>query len=419
MSAVTALLGDAQGKFIPVPPLVMGGSNTKALALDGEANPPLNSLEFIDRSIKNHPQEISIGESTIVMAGAQTMSMAAAASPIQDVGAPATTAPSSAPAGSFAAAMQDIQNHPAMGGPGGFGGPGGAAGPAGMLQPPWMQQPGGVGAPGAFGGGVSPAAGPSTPSMTASNTTTAYLPVWAYNVRTLYLALNQIQLIYRLNEHYSIGVTLTKQGNNYSVTDIAVCSFEPLMVFPVPPSAKNPHVLNFAFSKDKMKSFPPVTLKGLKIGASYADVLNKYGWPKYSYPFVAKQVGVVYAGTPTTIPVPYFTFTRNNGQDSISPQPSMYESTGVAGANEVSFTDGTTEMMDTGFVANCFFVYPEAGLAITVVNMKVVRLQIGNGVTTPPTLGKSSTTLSPDAPSAPFSTPPSTQPAGTSDDTWF
>jgi hypothetical protein len=98
----------------------------------------------------------------------------------------------------------------------------------------------------------------------------------------------------------------------------------------------------------------------------------------------------------------------------------MYESTHVAGANEVSFTDGATEMMHTGFVANCFFVYPEAGLAITVVNMKVVRLQIGNGVTTPPALGKSSTTLSsPATTSAPFSTPPTTQPAGTSDDTWF
>lgn len=204
-----------------------------------------------------------------------------------------------------------------------------------------------------------------------------YLPVWAYTVRTNALNLDQEQLIYRVNDTYSVAVTLTKKNGQFQVTDIVACSFEPLKRFPGKPGQKQT-ALNFS------KKTPPVTSRGVTIGSTFGSVLSHHGWTQYCFAYPGESVSEIKAHSSQAVPVPFYKVTENSGSITVSPEPDVWEnSTTTPGESPVRLTDGKKESIRAGFSRNCVLLYPDAGVIFTIADMTVVRIQIGTGVVAP------------------------------------
>ncbi|HEX2948062.1 MAG TPA: hypothetical protein VHV83_00580 [Armatimonadota bacterium] len=221
-------------------------------------------------------------------------------------------------------------------------------------------------------------------TATSGNSQTVSLPVWAYTVRAGALDLNQQQYIYRINRTYSIGVTFTKKNNEYRVTDIVASSFEPLTKYPNKPGERA-KAFNFG-------NRTPMTSEQVQIGSSFALVLEKYGWPQYCYPYVSKPISEIKGDISKSIPVPFYSVTGSDSGLTVTPQPNIWDTQQtIPGDSPMRFTDGKKEVIRVGFSRNCFVIYPNAGVAFTLADMDVVRIQIGNGVVTPPPPPKPST----------------------------
>jgi hypothetical protein len=317
---VIALLKAPAGRIIPMPPLELRPDNPaseevrKAAAIKyGKMQDPPNTLVFTNNLTK---EEIAIGETTLVAAGAT---------------APLATGGGSAPM-----------------------------------------------SPGPMTGGAPDGEGES-----AAITNFVTMPPWAFIVRAIYLNLDQEQLIYKMNETYSLGITFTKKGADLVVTDIVASSFEPLKRFPPKKQPKQPIQVNYLCAR-LHHAFPVNTAKGLTIGSNYADVLRKQGWAKYSISFVADEIDSKHKGN-VDGPVSFYAFTRNAGSDTMAPTPELWEKPDIVpGDFPVRFTDGVIEVINAGFASSMQLIYPDSGISYTLINFKVIRVQVGNGVVPPP-----------------------------------
>ena len=263
----------------------------------------------------------------------------------------------------------------------------------------------------AAGADMAPTTGPATmpsapqPTMPTMNpggggtdtSDSVTLPTWAYLVRANSLRLDQKQLIFRINKVASIGVTFSKTDTGLVATDIVVASFEPLA------------------DKDTPLQVSPKTLQGIGLGSTYAQVLRKYGWSPYLYPFstqsVTETVGAG-GGDDPPIQATFWTFVRDpNTGDTVTPIQTVYDipdptgTIAMSGTDPVSLTDGKKTMISTGF-SDCYLtLYPTQGVAITCIKNKVVRIQVGQSVVVPPDPPKPPTPPVPTMPSGPTTGP--------------
>lgn len=213
------------------------------------------------------------------------------------------------------------------------------------------------------------------------------LPAWAYGVHSNGLETNQRQYIYRINKTYSIGITFTKRDGDpdYLISDIAICSFEPTGYYQR--SKMRINKLNFVGDSGvkRGKSFPAMTVDGIKIGSSFGDVLKLADWTPFIFPFVSGEVSRIGEGISKDVPVESYAVTVNNGSFTVTPSPDLYQSqTTIPGAHRVRFTNGKDQSINFGYSPDCLLLYPDKKLAITLVDRTVVRIQIGNGIVTPP-----------------------------------
>jgi len=225
--------------------------------------------------------------------------------------------------------------------------------------------------------------GSNTTISTGLDIVPGALPVWAYTIRVARLELNQQELFYRINDTYSLGIVISGEGNEAHVTDAIACSLKPLTTWPSDPkrtfsrtdpyfqdmfyfkyAAKNAQILKSAKSKNDLM-LTAGTSKAIKIGSNVAEVLKAHGWPTYCIPFTTEAAAIV-------------TF------DPKSPQPKV---TGAQGGNSgggsAEFSTGATGTLRASFANNCVLLYPDEGLALTLMNFVVVRIQIGQEMRRP------------------------------------
>jgi len=225
-------------------------------------------------------------------------------------------------------------------------------------------------------GSAGTSTGPATPQAGSTK-----LPLWAYTVQVAKLSLDQQELIYQINDTYSIGVTITGQGAEAKVTDIVACSFEPLKMSPVPPTTKMvPHPLNFKYTKSKvgklrLTQVTPGTSKHITIGSKFDEVLKAHQWPMLFLPFVTASTGKI-----TVDPVTGAVVKDSPEADRV---PDLSTTT-----TSNTVLDAMGAKIPNNFGTNCIMLYPDEKLALTLINFTVVRIQIGDGVRkpTPPRL---------------------------------
>lgn len=205
------------------------------------------------------------------------------------------------------------------------------------------------------------------------NSTDAGLPLWAYMVRVAKLAIDQQELIYRLNDTYSLGITITGQGNEARVTDIIACNLMPLTVWPKEPQrtfdrkdAFFADMFKFKYSAKKNIFITAGTSKRITIGSKLDEVLRNHRWPGYFLPFTTD-------GLATAIFEPKL------------PTPALAKDTNPVGPSGVSakFAMGAAETLDSSFATNCVLLYPDDNLALTLINYTVIRIQIGRELAKP------------------------------------
>ena len=153
---------------------------------------------------------------------------------------------------------------------------------------------------------------PGSPGMANAQSANPGLPIWAYMVRVDKLALDQKQLIYRINNTYSLGITISGDGPEAKVSDIVACSFEPFTMklnnpfnsktkadenMPVQVMAKR---LNFFYPAKKMMLIAG-TSHGVQIGSSLRAVLNAHGWPDGFFPLQAGSFALIPLGKVPTV----------------------------------------------------------------------------------------------------------------------
>jgi|GEM_PF-2529800 len=207
------------------------------------------------------------------------------------------------------------------------------------------------------------------------------LPIWAYTVRVAKLNLDQQELIYRINDTYSLGITLSGEGNLARVSDAIACSLKPLTTWPSDPkrrfSRSDPYFQDMFFFKysDKNSRFMKEaknktdlflaagTSKGIKIGSSLEEVLMKHSMPTYCIPFNTEAAAVV------TL-------------DPKGPKVSAAQG-GKSGGGSAEFATGEGAPLKVNFADNCILLYPDEGLALTLLNFIVVRIQIGQEMSRP------------------------------------
>ncbi len=159
------------------------------------------------------------------------------------------------------------------------------------------------------------------------NKTNTTLPVWAYTVRVSRLALDQQQLIYRINKSYSLGITITGQGAEARVSDIVACSFQPFTMKAGPVKVTKEREDSSPSGRDKNTSMtatiettgltfvaqapdfyflhkmsdgsthkewlPAGTTKKVGIGSTLRAVLQAHGWPSGFLPFKADEYSII------------------------------------------------------------------------------------------------------------------------------
>lgn len=228
---------------------------------------------------------------------------------------------------------------------------------------------------------------------------TGRLPTWAYPVRVGYLGLDQQEYLYRINSTYSVGVVFTGEGAESRVTDIIAASVEPFVYTKVDDDLKKVPMkqkLDMFYAEKKLDLSAGTTL-GVTLGSSFSRMLQKHGWPEVFLPFVTDQA------------VEYQLFPTPEVKD-VSPLSGRGVGTGEAGIDPVRIYDPNNSFsLVSGFSDNFMLLYVKHGVAATVVNMTVVRLQIGQGVVQPPTPPKVEPKPQTDKPAS-SSTRPSTPP---------
>ena len=221
----------------------------------------------------------------------------------------------------------------------------------------------------------------NTKISTGPTVTPGTIPFWAYTVRVARLALDQQELIYRINDTYSVGITITGQGNEARVTDAIACSLKPLTFWPSDPTrgynranAFFADMFYFKYAdkdalvaKNKKDLYLTAgTSKGITIGSKLNDVLLAHKWPTYFIPFSTEAAAVV-------------TFDAKGVKVSEA-QGGRSE---TVTASFASGTSGTSGSLNAGFANNCLLFYPDDGLALTLMNFTVVRIQIGKELSRP------------------------------------
>lgn len=200
------------------------------------------------------------------------------------------------------------------------------------------------------------------------------LPAWAYPIRVGYLGLDQQQYLYRINSTYSLGVVLTGEGAEARVTDIVAASLEPFLYRAVAGSVKKIPLANKLdmFYKPKKLDLSAGTSLGVIMGASFARVLQRHGWPDVFIPFVTNQAAE-------------YKLSSTDKEPNVS-TISGIGATGVhAGVDKIRIYNPNGGFnLETGFTNNFMLLYVDHGVAITVIDMTVVRLHIGQGVRMPP-----------------------------------
>lgn len=195
------------------------------------------------------------------------------------------------------------------------------------------------------------------------------VPPWIYTVRVARLALDQQEMIYRINDTYSLGITVTGEDREARVSDIIACSVLPLTYWPADP--KREFNLKDAFYKDIFKykygnkhELPAGTSKKVTIGSKLDDVLRKQKWPDYFIPFSSTPAATMTLDPRYTQPV------------YAAPGPAPTD-----GGN-TTFSLGSSTL-NINFANNCILLYPDDGLALTLINDIVIRVQIGKELTRP------------------------------------
>lgn len=237
-------------------------------------------------------------------------------------------------------------------------------------------------------------------SSPSSGSKEAVIPVWAYVVRATKLSLGQQELIYQVNDTFSLGVTITGSGAEAKVTDIVACSFQPFQRTPNNPAALNDRkAVNFKYSaaedpKKRTMSLWAGTSKRVVIGSRITEVLTNHGWPQFFFPYVTDSIAKIVLSKPAVIPK----ITVKPGGSSLSPAsaPIMPTDSGMlgpmaAGDKPITLTDGDKFNMQSGFTKNALMLFLDDDVAFTLVDFTVVRIQIGSGVVKPPEPPKIST----------------------------
>ena len=202
------------------------------------------------------------------------------------------------------------------------------------------------------------------------------LPLWAYLVRVARLSLDQQELIYRLNDVYSLGITITGQGNEARVTDIIACNLAPLTVWPPDPvrpsttprvfDRKDPYfadMFKYTYSQKK-PMITAGTSKRVTMGSRLDEVLKNHRWPTFFLPFTTDALATeVFKKTAPEL---------TGSMETIGP-------TGI----NTSFASGATGAFSINFTTNCVLLYPDDNLALTLINYMVIRIQIGREMAKP------------------------------------
>ena len=207
------------------------------------------------------------------------------------------------------------------------------------------------------------------------STAAPQLPLWAYTVRVAKLSLDQQELIYRINDTYSVGVTITGQGAEARVTDVVACSFEPLILWPSDPKKTLTRSINFNYTasrsgKAAQRPLPAGTKKGIAIGSKLDAVLIAHKWPALFLPFSTKQLGHITIDLTTGNAIPD-TKASTSIQDLAD------------GGTSLSLSTPAGTKIPFPFAKNMVLLYPEDKLAITLVDYTVIRIQLGEGVIKP------------------------------------
>jgi hypothetical protein len=195
------------------------------------------------------------------------------------------------------------------------------------------------------------------------------IPSWIYTVRVAHLGLNQQELIYRINDTYSLGITITGEDREARVTDIIACSLLPLTTWPTNPKREFDRSNSFYkgmfnYKYGDKKDHPAGTSKKVTIGSKLNEVLLAHKWPDYFIPFTTTPAATMTLDPRFNTPV----FSSGGSQ-----QPD-YGSTSFAMGNS---------SLNIGFANNCVLLYPDDGLALTLINQIVVRVQIGKEMLRP------------------------------------
>ena len=253
-----------------------------------------------------------------------------------------------------------------------------------------------------------------TPTGAAEEVT---LPAWAYMVRANSLAIDQELLIFRINATTSLAVTITRNKANGTsrVTNIIVSSYDPLR----PSSGK-------AIPAGNRKTLDDTaTSTNVKIGSTLENVLSNYRWSPYIYPFMTSKVSEVDPKAPARedaqVPISVIRITRSaDGTDTISPETSVWESMdpGAIGNKTITFTDGVRTKIGVGFTKNLMILYPDDSVAFTLLEMKVVRIQVGDSVVIPPDPPKPEIPVQPVLPPGGTIPPGGIPPGGTPPPIW-
>ncbi len=232
------------------------------------------------------------------------------------------------------------------------------------------------------------------------------MPVWAYCVRALKLSLDQQEFIYKLNETYSLGVTITGRGAEAKVTDVVVCSFEPFTEYKDRGVHAAVHSIN-TYAPALRRNISAGTSKKVLIGGSFSEVLRKHKWPEVFLPFATSEVSRIIGPqtrTPSSKDVPVTLHNPGSsgsmGAAMAGPSPMGGGTTSdddvpTGGEHLVTLTDGEDTVIHSGFSRNCLMLYVNDGVALTVVDYIVVRIQIGSGVMRPPEKPKPTVLASP------------------------
>jgi len=248
---------------------------------------------------------------------------------------------------------------------------------------------------------------PMSPMTKSTANASVELPVWAYVVRALKLSLDQQEFIYQINNTYSLGITITGRGAEAKVTDIVACSFEPFTEVKLKGVTRPAQLKQYNFYYPaKHKQIPAGTSRGVHIGSRLDEVLRLHKWPEVFISYAADEVSRIIldpkGASSKSIPVTLHTYGGATGSVSSAMMGMTPTDMGmgagnasddpVGGEKQVTLTDGEDTSIKSGFSRNSLLLYVNDSVALTLVDFRVIRIQIGTGVVRPPEKPKAAAT---------------------------